>query len=155
MDQAQRHSALEAFKSRDIEVESPLLPSEFGIHTTAKDRFWPRLELFSSPRRPRGVQGPRHRGRHPGVELRANLKSISHRCHLFEMAFVWEVTKETIQLPLGCLQGGYTVLLSTVLDVSFEHVIDGRGAAKADDAQGTHTQSHISQIMIVHEKMLF
>jgi len=30
---------------------------------------------------------------HPGVELRANLKSISHRCHLFEVAFVWELTK--------------------------------------------------------------
>ena len=43
---------------------------------------------------------------HPGVELRANLKSISHRCHLFEVAFVWELTKETIVLPLGCLQGG-------------------------------------------------
>jgi len=43
---------------------------------------------------------------HPGVELRANLKSISHRCHLFEVAFVWELTKETIQLPLGCIQGG-------------------------------------------------
>jgi len=25
---------------------------------------------------------------HPGVELRANLKSISHRCHLSEEAFV-------------------------------------------------------------------
>ena len=25
---------------------------------------------------------------HLGVELRANLKSISHRCHLFEVAFV-------------------------------------------------------------------
>ena len=24
---------------------------------------------------------------HPGVEFRANLKSISHRCHLFEAAF--------------------------------------------------------------------
>jgi len=43
---------------------------------------------------------------HPGVELRANLMSISHRCHLFEVAFVWELTKETIHLPLGCLQGG-------------------------------------------------
>ena len=39
-------------------------------------------------------------------ELRANFKSISHRCHLFEVAFVWELTKETIHLPLGCLQGG-------------------------------------------------
>ena len=36
----------------------------------------------------------------------ANLKSISHRCYLFEVAFVWELTKETIVLPLGCLQGG-------------------------------------------------
>ena len=44
---------------------------------------------------------------HPGgVELRANLKSISHRCYLFEVAFEWELTKETIDLPLGCLQGG-------------------------------------------------
>ena len=43
---------------------------------------------------------------HPGVELRANLKSISHMCHLFEVAFVWELTKETIHLPLSCLQGG-------------------------------------------------
>ena len=43
---------------------------------------------------------------HPGIELRENLKSISHRCHLFEVAFVWELTKETINLPLSCLQGG-------------------------------------------------
>ena len=41
----------------------------------------------------------------PGVELRAKLKSISHRCHLFEVAFVWELTKETIHLPLD-YQGG-------------------------------------------------
>ena len=38
--------------------------------------------------------------------MRANLKSISHRCHLFEVALVWELTKETIHLPLGCLRGG-------------------------------------------------
>ena len=31
--------------------------------------------------------------------------SISHRCHLFEVAFVWELTKETIHLPLDYLQG--------------------------------------------------
>ena len=41
---------------------------------------------------------------HPGVELRANLKSISHRCH--EVAFVRVLTTETIHVPLGCLQGG-------------------------------------------------
>ena len=38
--------------------------------------------------------------------MRANLKSISHRYHLFEVAFVWKMTKETIHLPLGCLKGG-------------------------------------------------
>ena len=43
---------------------------------------------------------------HPGVELRANLESISHRCHLEEVESVWESTEDTIYLPLGCLQGG-------------------------------------------------
>ena len=46
---------------------------------------------------------------HPGGNPGANLKSISHRCYLFEVAFVWELTKETIYLPLGCLQGGSAV----------------------------------------------
>jgi len=34
----------------------------------------------------------------------ANLKSISHRCYLREVAFEWDLTQETIFLPLGCLQ---------------------------------------------------
>ena len=38
--------------------------------------------------------------------MRANIKSISHRCHPILVAFVWELTEETIDLPLGCLQGG-------------------------------------------------
>ena len=46
------------------------------------------------------------RGSHPGVELRANLESISKRCYLFEVAFVWELSEETIHLPLIRLQGG-------------------------------------------------
>ena len=45
-------------------------------------------------------------GGHPGGNPGANLKSISHRCHPILVAFVWELTKETIHLPLGCLQGG-------------------------------------------------
>ena len=49
---------------------------------------------------------PHLRPVHPKVELRANLKSISHRCHLFDVAFVWVLTRETICLPPGCLQGG-------------------------------------------------
>jgi len=43
---------------------------------------------------------------HPGGNPGANLQSISHRCYLFEVAFARELTKETIGLPLGCLQGG-------------------------------------------------
>jgi hypothetical protein len=43
---------------------------------------------------------------HPGGNPGANLKSISHRCHPILVAFVWELTKETINLPLGCPQGG-------------------------------------------------
>ena len=42
---------------------------------------------------------------HPGGNPGANLESTSHRCFLREVAFEWEVTKETIYLPLGCLQG--------------------------------------------------
>ena len=36
---------------------------------------------------------------------RVDLEPISHRCHPNLVAFVWELTKETINLPLGCLQG--------------------------------------------------
>ena len=43
---------------------------------------------------------------HPGVELRANLKLISHRCYLFDVAFVWELTIKIIVLPLSCIQSG-------------------------------------------------
>jgi len=43
---------------------------------------------------------------HPGGNPGANLKSISHRCHPILVAFVWKLTKETIHLPQGCLQGG-------------------------------------------------
>jgi len=64
---------------------------------------------------------------HPGGNPRANLKSTPHRCHpilgvclpgaydnilsytpgrLTVVEFVWKLTKETIYLPLGCLQGG-------------------------------------------------
>ena len=42
--------------------------------------------------------------------MRANLKSISYGRHLFEVAFVWTLTQETIHLPLGCLQGGIPTL---------------------------------------------
>ena len=41
--------------------------------------------------------------RYPGGNPGANRKSISHRCHPI---LVGELTEETIDLPLGCLQGG-------------------------------------------------
>ena len=43
---------------------------------------------------------------HPGGNPGANIKSVSHRCYLREVAIEWELTKETLYLPLGCLQGG-------------------------------------------------
>ena len=59
-------------------------------------------QLAGPPEDVRRGASPTRPGGNPGV----NLKSISHRCYLFEVAFVWELTKETIVLPLGCLQGG-------------------------------------------------
>ena len=44
----------------------------------------------------------------------ANLKSISHRCRPILVAFVWVLTKETIHLPRGCLQGGSPARASAV-----------------------------------------
>ena len=51
---------------------------------------------------------------HPGGNPGANRKSISHRYYLFEVAFVCELTKETIVLPLGCLQGGQQLWFHSV-----------------------------------------
>ena len=41
---------------------------------------------------------------HPGDNPGANRKSISHICYPILVAFVWELTTETIHLPLGCLK---------------------------------------------------
>ena len=43
---------------------------------------------------------------HPGGNPGANLKSTYHRRHPIHGAFAWELTKGTINLPLGCLHGG-------------------------------------------------
>jgi len=48
----------------------------------------------------------RHTALHPGGETGANFKSVSHRCHPILVAFVWNLTKEIVNLPQGCLQGG-------------------------------------------------
>ena len=39
----------------------------------------------------------------PGGDPGANLESISHSCHPNLVAFIRELTKENISLPLGCL----------------------------------------------------
>jgi hypothetical protein len=44
---------------------------------------------------------------HLGGNSGAYLESISHRVYLREVAFEWELTKETIYLPKGCLQGRF------------------------------------------------
>ena len=77
-------------------VASPKLCSDEG------DDSSPTIGSIAAPRR-YSVFHP-----HPGVELRANLKSISHRCRLFGVAFVWELTKETINLPLGLSPGRFS-----------------------------------------------
>jgi len=61
--------------------------------------FCPNLSEFALPSG--RVVAPSHPGGNPGE----NLKSISHRCYLREVAFEWELT---LYLPLGCLQGGVT-----------------------------------------------
>jgi hypothetical protein len=44
---------------------------------------------------------------HPGGNPeQTNLKSTSHRCHPILVASVWHLIQETVNLPLGCLQGG-------------------------------------------------
>ena len=50
-------------------------------------------------------QTPTRRRPPAGGAPGANLKSISHRCNLREVAYEWELNKETIYLPLGSLQG--------------------------------------------------
>ena len=79
---------------------------------------------------------------HPGGNPGANLKSISDRCHPILVAFAWELTKETIHLPLGCLQGGppgdHTVLDSTTFVVP-ERCVNRGGAAPGEVLFGQRT----------------
>ena len=62
----------------------------------------------------------RGRGMFPTLETDnpgANLKPIYHICHPILVAFVWELTEETIHLPLGRLQGG---MLSNEIEGRFD-----------------------------------
>ena len=57
---------------------------------------------------------------HLGGNQGANRNSISHKCYLFEVTFVWVLTKATT--VLGCLQGG---------DAHPEVLLDMQGAVLA------------------------
>ena len=52
---------------------------------------------------------------HSGGNRGGNLRSIAHRCHLIRVASVWALTKETIDMPLGCLQGGLSFTSSDLV----------------------------------------
>ena len=69
-------------------------------HTITLSRH--RVGYFAARRRSPHVH---RRGHLPGGNPGANLKSISHRCYLREVAFEWKLTKDTIHMPLRCLQG--------------------------------------------------
>ena len=76
---------------------APGLPAGWGM---------PRMSAVPWATRLPARCGAAAAGRRPGGNPGANLKSICHRCYLEEVASVRELTKETIVLPLGCLQGG-------------------------------------------------
>jgi len=76
--------------------------------------LWKEFPASSFSRRPSDCGQRGGWPNHPGVELRANLKPISYRCHLFEVdrrgGICMGVDLETIHLPLGCLQGGVRIV---------------------------------------------
>ena len=90
-------------------ADSPSFP--LGLFLSCRDgvavqirQHWTRQRVArgqhpSSPAR--GAYSPS-----PGGNPGANIKSISHRCYLRKEALKWELTKDIIYLPLGCLQGG-------------------------------------------------
>ena len=76
-----------------------LHPTPYTLHPTPP--FCGMQHILTAISPPHFISSPDHPGGNPG----AILKSISHRCRPILVAFVWELTKETIDLPLACLQG--------------------------------------------------
>jgi len=97
-------SSLSSLELSDTHVYAPYIRALLGTDS----HFCEVVVLkLSSPAPPAGLHLPRHPpSNRPGGNPWANLKSISHRCHPILVAFVWELTKEAIHLPLGCLQAG-------------------------------------------------
>ena len=90
-------------KSGSVTFKRLLLVSHFPRFVT----LFKFLKYTVPQERPRGGRPLTFRARsHPADNPGANLKSNFHRCYLISVAFVWELTKETIHLLLGCLQGG-------------------------------------------------
>ena len=70
---------------------------EKPIFLAKSGRFVPHMSKLAAISESRQALG------HPEGNPGANIKSISHRCHPILLAFVWELTEETIK---GCLKGG-------------------------------------------------
>ena len=95
----------------------------------SNDFFFAILDLCRAPTPPEPIRGIKqqlrqnHSGpsrfnsttRHPEGNPGASLKSISYSCLPILVALVCELSDETIDLPLGCLQGGY--ILSRCLQI--------------------------------------
>ena len=79
-----------------------------------------RLFTANLARQVENSRSTRVRHTYSGGNPEANRKSTSHRCHPILVACVWELTKETVNLPLGCLQGGETFVADflAALDVA-------------------------------------
>ena len=90
------------------------------------------------------VLPPFHPGRNPGV----NIESVSHRCHPVLVAFVWEWTTETINLPLGCSQGGsgWLTILKVTSWVPWHRSVDF-GAGKSPDSPNWYYKS-LSRLVV-------
>ena len=80
---------------------STLPKSRCTAYTRRPTSYTSTLTSLISPHKPQTLQQA-----HPGGNTGGNIKSISHRCNPVLVAFVWELTEETVDLPLGCLQGG-------------------------------------------------
>ena len=80
----------------------------------------------------RAVSCARYLYPQPGGNPGANVKSISHICHPILVAFVWVMTKETTNLPLGCPRVEGNLLEFRVLRIHFPStlvlVVGARGA---------------------------
>ena len=81
-------SAQASFAAENSAISQP--PSVRGIHNLAGS--------IADPK-------PRRETHHPGGNPGVNRESISHRRHPILVAFLWDLTKETINLPLGSPRG--------------------------------------------------